>query len=225
MAADAAEMAALVQARHPDAKLVLMGESMGGAVLMKLAASERAPKDALWVFSAPAVWGRAKMNPFLQAALWAANTFVPWMYVSRPPPTVKIVPSDNREALIALSEDPLTIKQTRVGTTAGLVRLMDEALAAAGRFRGAGLFLYGAHDDLVPKPATRAAWEALPRGPAVKRAYYANGYHLLLRDLERRLPAGDIVAWVRHPPGVLPSGAEAAAARWLAGTEETASRS
>jgi hypothetical protein len=46
-------------------------------------------------------------------------------------------------------------------------------------------------------------------------AYYPDGYHLLLRDLDRARPIGDIVAWLRDPSAALPSGADRAAEAWL----------
>ncbi|OJY65920.1 MAG: hypothetical protein BGP12_18810 [Rhodospirillales bacterium 70-18] len=214
---DAAEMARLLRRRHPGAKLVLMGESMGGAVLMRLATTARAPAGAAYVLVAPAVWGRAWMNLFLRVGLWAAATFVPGLTAARPPPPLRILASDNREALIALGRNPLTIKDTRFDTIRGLVDLMDLAQAAAPRFTAPGLFMYGGHDQLIPPDATRAMWRHLPPGPA-RRAFYPAGYHMLLRDLERAVPIGDIIAWIANPAAPLPSGAEAAAAAWLHGT-------
>jgi hypothetical protein len=48
------------------------------------------------------------------------------------------------------------------------------------------------------------------------RAYYPAGYHLLLRDVERTTPIDDILAWILRPGDPLPSGADRAAAAWLA---------
>ena len=44
-----------------------MGESMGAAVLMVLAANPAPPPVDGYVLIAPAVWGRAEMNVFLRA--------------------------------------------------------------------------------------------------------------------------------------------------------------
>ena len=44
-----------------------------------------------------------------------------------------ITPTDNMAALRRMSRDPLTIRETRVDTSRGLVDLMDDALAAASR--------------------------------------------------------------------------------------------
>ena len=65
LVADAAEMAWQVRALHPGVKLVLMGESMGAAVLMVLATGALAPPDVAYALIAPAVWGRAQMNPLI----------------------------------------------------------------------------------------------------------------------------------------------------------------
>ena len=221
LADDAATMAGLLRQLHPGTRLVLMGESMGGAVLMHLAtragvSAPGAPKVDGYVLLAPAVWGRAAMNLFMQGGLWLAATLVPGMTVSRPPPGVRIVPSDNNDALRRLSRNKLTIKATRLDTLRGLVDLMDTALAAARLFGGVpALFLYGARDTIIPPAATRATWSALPHGPT-RRAFYLNGYHLLARDLGRAAPIDDIVAWLRDPMAALPSGGERAAAAWLA---------
>ena len=46
-------------------------------------------------------------------------------------------------------------------------------------------------------------------------AWYANGYHMLLRDLDGAVVAGDIAAWIREHDGTLPSGADVYAANVL----------
>jgi alpha-beta hydrolase superfamily lysophospholipase len=213
MADDARQMAALLRARYPHTRLVLMGESMGAAVLMVLAAEQNPPPVDGYVLIAPAVWGRAEMNPFLRAGLWLFSNTVPSMTATGGG-IVHVTASDNFEAIRRLSDDPLTIHATRWDTIRGLVDLMDSALAAAPRFHGPALFLYGGHDELIPKKATAATWRALPSG--VRQAYYPADYHLLMRDHERITPIEDTVAWILHPAAPLPSGADRTAAAWLA---------
>jgi acylglycerol lipase len=212
---DASEMVAILRRRHPDTRIVLMGESMGGAVLMRLATGPNAPSVFGYVLVAPAVWGRIQMNIFERGGLWLAATFTPGMELSRAPPPIKIRASDNIDALIRLSRDPLTVRSTRMDTLYGLVDLMDAALAAAPNFRAPGLFMYGAHDELVPKDATVATWRALPPG-VHQLGYYPNGWHLLMRDIDRADPIGDAIAWIQNPNlQRLPSGADELAQRWL----------
>jgi alpha-beta hydrolase superfamily lysophospholipase len=209
---DARAMIKLLRQRYPKTKLFLMGESMGAAVLLILGAEPDPPPVDGYVLIAPAVWGRAEMNPFLRVGLWLFASLVPGMTVTGQG-FVKITASDNRTAIHRLSDDPLTIHETRWDAIRGLVNLMDDALAAAPYFHQPALFLYGGHDQLIPDKATAATWRALPTEPA--RAFYPAGYHLMLRDHERITPIEDIIAWLRRTRAPLPSGADRAAAAWL----------
>jgi acylglycerol lipase len=211
LVSDARDMSLELRARYPRSKLILMGESMGAAVLMCLGAEPDAPPVDGYVLVAPAVWGRAEMNVVLRATLWAAAGLMPGVELSGAP--VKVKASDNREALMRLGRDPLTLRRTRIDAIKGLVDLMDAALAAAPHFHGRGLFLYGGKDELVPDRATAATWREL--AGTERRAFYPGGYHLLLRDLDRARPLGDLIAWIRDPSAPLPSGAEPAAGTWL----------
>jgi acylglycerol lipase len=199
----------------------MLGESMGGAVLMALASAPDAPPVAGYVLVAPAVWSRSQMNLVLRGSLWLTYRVAPGMQLSAGP--VRVKASDNREALIRLGEDPRTLLRTRVAAVKGLVDLMSDAAAVAGRFRAPALFLYGAHDELVPKRATAAVWrQVAAHDPRARLAYYPEGYHLLLRDMGRAAPTADVIAWLKQASGPLPSGAEAAARGWLAGQPRAA---
>jgi acylglycerol lipase len=216
MVTDARAMTLTVRERFPTARLYLAGESMGGAVVMALAASPEAPPVDGYVLSAPAVWGRSEMNLLLRSTLWLADHTVPAMTLSGRGAGVR--PTDNMAAWRRLSEDPLTLRETRVDSVKGLVDLMDAALTGAGHIRQPALFLYGGHDELVPQPAMAAAWRAAQASgtPREVFAYYPNGYHLLERDHEGAEVTRDIASWLLDPSAPLPSGAEARATNWLA---------
>lgn len=213
---DAREMAVQLRARYPEARLVLMGESMGGAILLALGGQPNPPPVDAYVLLAPAVWGRAEMNVFLRSSLWLASTLAPGYALTAANSPVKVLATDNRAALIRLSTDRLTLGSTRFDTLRGLVNLMDDALAAAPHFHPGvpALFLYGGKDQLVPPRATAATWRLLP--PGQTEAFYPDGYHLLPRDLDRAQPIGDIIAWLAAPQAPLPSGAASRATAWLA---------
>ena len=215
LADDAGAMLRLLRARYPGVPLFAMGESMGGAVLMTLAARADAPVVDGWVLLAPAVWGRRQMGAMLSSGLWLVSGLLPGLSVTGAEVPLRVVASDNREALIRLSRDPLTIRRTRFDAIRGLTDLMDQAQAAAPLVRGRVLYLYGARDTLVPEEATARAWSRMPKG--VRFAFYPGGYHLLLRDLGRAAPTGDILAWLGGEEGWLPSGADLAASAWRAG--------
>ncbi len=212
MVADADAMARGLRRRFPAAKLFVMGISMGGAVVMDLAASAAPPPVDGYIMLSPAVWGRAEQGMVLSGALWLADGMLPRYEItgSEVPRTVHA--SDNRAALVRLGEDPLTLLTTRVSSLAGLVDLMDSAQTAAPHVRGPAFIAYGGHDELVPPDAMAKAWATLP--PTVRRAFYPNGYHLLLSDRERQLVIDDLVGWMQSPGALLPSGADIAAGVW-----------
>jgi alpha-beta hydrolase superfamily lysophospholipase len=211
LVADAATLAAQLR---PETKgrLVLLGESMGGAVIMVLAARAPLTADA-YVVTSPAVWGRAQMPPSYAAALWAARQIAPgWRLTGKEIP-LDIAASDNREALIRFGGNPLTLRGVTVAMLNGLVNLMDAAQDAAPTLPDTTtLILNGRRDQVVPTEAASVAWSKLP--PGLRRGLYLNGYHLLLRDLGRALVEADILAWLRNPDAWLPSGADVNAAAW-----------
>jgi dienelactone hydrolase len=83
-----------------------------------------------------------------------------------------------------------------------------------GQLHGPVLILNGRRDQLVPPAATATAWDRLPA--SVRRGFYPDGYHLLLRDRDRALVEADILAWLCDPDQYLPSGADVAASAWRA---------
>jgi len=215
---DVATASRLLHARHPGVPLYLLGESMGGAVVIAAvtgAAGTPPPEADGIILTAPAVWGRGTMNVFERAALWTGDALFPGMTLTGR--GLKIKPSDNVEMLRGLSRDPLVIKETRVDTIKGLVDLMDTALAAAPKVTAPMLLLAGDRDEVVPPGATRTWIEHLPYQSRLTRriALYAEGYHMLLRDLEAPLVLRDIAGWIADRGAPLPSGADRRASEQL----------
>ena len=97
------------------------------------------------------------------------------------------------------------IFDTRIDVVYGLVDLMQKASIRIGQVSAPILYLYGAHDNFVPKRASLRAVRRLK--PADRSAYYVDGWHLLLRDLHGDFVRGDILAYARSTEAVLPSGA------------------
>jgi acylglycerol lipase len=212
LADDLAAVSRLVRARHPGKQLYLMGESMGAAVVAVAMTGEtgtpRPEADGL-ILAAPAVWGRQTMGLIERGALAVGMRLLPGATVSGRG-ILRITPSDNNEMLRALSRDPLVIKETRIDAIYGLVDLMDAAFASAGRLDMPLLYLYGERDEIVPKLPTELMIAHLP--PAARAhqriAWYANGYHMLLRDLDSAVVVGDIASWIAARSAPLPSGAD-----------------
>jgi acylglycerol lipase len=215
MRKDLKEAAHLIAERNPDLPFYILGESMGGAVVMSAAADGDPPAAKGLILVAPAIWGRQSMGPVASGALWFFAHTMPWYTVTGE--GLHIQPSDNRAMLEKLFRDPLVIKATRIDTIYGLVGLMDSAWAAAPRMPAGSLVLYGEHEQVLDDDAVAATLRRLPRGRDAPRvALYAHGYHMLLRDLNGNLVNRDIAEWILDPKAPLPSGADALAQKILA---------
>ncbi len=192
--------------RHPGVPLYILGESMGGAVAIVAMTSKHPPSSDGLILSSPAVWGRSTM-PWYQSSLLdiMAHT-APWLSLTGE--GLKIMASDNIDMLRQLGRDPLVIKSTRIDAMYGLADLMDAALDKASQIKTPTLVLYGERDQVVPREPVARMLEKMPRPPQTQVAFYENGYHLLLRDLQAEKPWNDIIAWMENRNAPLPSGAD-----------------
>jgi alpha-beta hydrolase superfamily lysophospholipase len=209
MGDDLSTLARLLAERHPGKPIYVLGESMGGAVTLLADIDGKLPGISGVILSAPAVWGRSTMGFFPRNGLWLSGRLFPWFEVTGEGLNIK--PSDNLAMLRELGRDRLVIKRTRIGTIYGLVDIMDQALAEAGKGATPTLFLYGTKDEIIPPvPTCRALQQFKNRHTGPWRlAVYRDGYHMLLRDLAGERVWRDILTWIRDPAAALPSGNEA----------------
>lgn len=210
----------LLKQRYPKRPVYLLGESMGGAVI--IAAMSKAPIPDIngIILAAPALWARSTMPWYQSSLLWTLSHSMPWLTLSGR--GIKITPSDNIDMLRALGSDPWVIKKTRVDALHGLTDLMDSAYASASLLQGNTLVLYGEKDEIIPKKATYDFLQQflVTRSADKKVAFYQQGYHMLLRDLQATIAWQDIAAWIDSSAKQLPSGADNRAQQvlveWLA---------
>jgi alpha-beta hydrolase superfamily lysophospholipase len=82
---------------------------------------------------------------------------------------------------------------------------MERAWKRTGAVRVPVLYLYGNHDQVIPK---RPSYQAAARlKPGDRTAFYADGWHLLIRDKQRQNVISDVAAFIRDDHAPLPSGA------------------
>lgn len=194
----------LLSQAHPDARIFVAGESMGGAVILTAAATG----DQSWqdqvsgaILFAPAVWARSTQPWYQRWLLWlAVHTFPGWTPTGE---GLGVQATDNIEALRAMGRDEYVIKATRIDTLFGLTNLMDAALDAGKNIPLKTLVLYGDKDEVIPMTPT---CELLGGMLAAKRAidfiHYPNGYHMLTRDLQAETVFMDSILWMNgqnHP--------------------------
>lgn len=206
MAQDARDGLAALHARWPDTRLILMGESMGGAVAVTAMTGGKAlPVDGV-ILSAPGVLGRKALPWSARAALAVMGRVAPGLSMGGR--SLNLWPSENHPMLAALAQDPLVLKGARVEALYGATDLMDLALERLPTLRGPVLWLYGAHDEIVPAEATLTAARTLDRAQGQRFVLYPDGWHMLTRDRAAEVVLRDIGRWVLDPQPPLPSGLE-----------------
>ncbi|MEQ1620253.1 MAG: lysophospholipase [Methylococcales bacterium] len=197
----------LLKDRHPELPIYLVGESMGGAVILSSLAQSPMLEISGVILAAPALWARSTMPWYQTALLWTLAHTAPWLTLTGE--SVKILPSDNIPMLQAMYKDPWVIKGTRVEAIYGLSDLMDQAFASSSFLHGKVLMLYGEKDQVIPKQPTYAFLQQLfQSGSDNTVAFYPQGYHMLLRDLQAQTVWQDIKVWIDTRQHHLPSGAE-----------------
>lgn len=205
MSEDLRVFVTLIKARHPGVPVVVVGESMGGAVAICAFASDRPPAADRLLLLAPAVWGWSSQPLPYKTVLWITARVSPGQQI-KPPGwlTNTIHPSDNTEEMIAMGRDRLMIWGARPDTISGLVDLMEAAWKEIGAVRVPVAYFYGANDQVIPEAPSRQAAARLK--PGDKTAFYAKGYHLLIRDHQRQTVIGDAASFILDPDAPLPSG-------------------
>ncbi len=104
-----------------------------------------------------------------------------------------------------MGRDPLMIWGARPDALYGLVTTMEHGWREIGEVKAPTLYLLGAKDQIIPKKPALQAAHRLP--PGDRTAYYAQGWHLLMRDKQANNVWADVAAFVRDPAAPLPSGA------------------
>lgn len=180
---DLSTVSRLVRSRHPQTPVILMGHSMGGAVVVAALGEGRVEADKT-ILLAPALWGGPNLNVFLRSLAFGAAAILPdkrWTGDG----IVRIQASDNIEMLRSLGRDPLYVSPPSSREFVGLIRLMDRAYNAAENVRTPVLVVYGAKDQVVPEDPVRKGFDRMPAKKRFEKI--DSGWHMLLRDLESRV--------------------------------------
>ena len=202
--ADIREVAKQLRRDHPHLPLIVIGESMGGALVLR--ASNEAPgleADRI-VLKAPAIWGAETMPWYQRASLSWFNAVAPNLtFTGRGLQTLGIKPTDDPEVSRDLSRDPLFIKETRVSSLYGVTQLMGQALHHPLSFPMPTLVLYGLNDKIIPPKPTCYWLRRLDRASVklpehLNFIIYPEGWHMLTRQLQAKQVIRDIADWVNQ---------------------------
>ncbi len=199
---DLRQFVEVLHKQYPQSPIYLLGESMGGAVVISAVADPSFPKVDGIILSAPALWGSEAMNFVFRGTLWMAAHTMPYTQFSGS--DLKILATNNIPMLRKMSMDPSIIKKTRVDAVYGVVQLMGSAYDKIPFVNTPVLLLYGAKDQVIPRGPIQTALTRF--GNEVDYAYYPAGYHMLLRDLQAEEVMQDVLSWIEDPSEELPSG-------------------
>ena len=188
--------------KYPKKKIILLGESMGGAIVTSLMTNDRElPIDGA-VLVAPAMWNFSESNFFKSLFMSLVSKLFPNLKVSSKG-WVEVQASDNQEVLKELSKDKYFIHHPNLKSLNGIIELMDESYKDAKKF-----FSQPSYNTLVVIPIKD---EIVPRKPLIElleatkiKSYdfssnfliFESNYHMILRDIKGDNVTEEIKKWI-----------------------------
>ena len=157
-----------------DLPVYVMGESMGGGVALAAAGSGMLPDVDGLILAAPAVREDVTFRYSYNAFLWTAAHILPEVTVHND--RGNALHTD--QAYRRLSSDPRIVRDVRIDTYWGLIRLTDMASDLAPQVRLPVLLMHGGQDRVVARKSIRALAGHLGDLAAIK--YWDEAPHELL---------------------------------------------
>ena len=187
----------------PKKKIFLLGESMGGAIVIStLVRNEDLQIDGV-ILVAPAIWNFSEMNPVKKIFLTTLSTLLPNLKLDGGD-FIKVKACNNVEVLKALAKDKYFIHKPNLKSLNGIVDLMDESYKDTEKFLNQipyrTLIMLPLKDEIVPrKPLTKIL---IDKKDSIKDdltlATFKNNYHMLLRDLESETISKFLADWIHN---------------------------
>jgi alpha-beta hydrolase superfamily lysophospholipase len=192
----------LVRERHPDAKVVWFGESMGALIAAHAwheAPHGTPPCDGL-VLSSPIVRFRDDIPAWTPALVQIAASTLPLARVSLETlsggqdvrMTQKSVHGDQAK------KNPYHVEQYTLRLIGTLSRLIDGMNQCAAGFQSPVLVLHADLDYFNNDSDVRGFVARIPASTPVTYRNYSNAYHLLMYDDRRETVFRDVARWVNR---------------------------
>lgn len=196
MIADLRAGIAAARAKHPGLPVFALGHSMGAGVILAAEADAPLGADGL-ILAAPGVWGGAALPVPYRLSANIAAAFAPGKTLTGERAGRQA--TDNIEILREMFADPLVIKETRLDSVVGVIRVMGSGYAAAKNVDGNILFLMGERDEIIPLKAMEKTAMRLSGDVTFRR--YPDGWHMLFRDLQAPVVWRDVADWITKTNG------------------------
>ncbi|MDP3939450.1 MAG: lysophospholipase [Deltaproteobacteria bacterium] len=182
----------VVRARRPGEKIVVVGHSMGGLIVLRWAAF-RAPRVAALVSSGAALVPGASVSRMKIAAARILSRISPKLSM---PNEVNPADLSHDQAVVkAYEQDPLVIRKITARLGFEIIRSMGETLSAAGRVQIPILLLHGADDALVDSTGTRKFFETT-QAPDKRLHLYPGFLHEIFNENGKEKVFQDMEAWL-----------------------------
>ncbi len=192
----------LVRERHPDAKVVWFGESMGALIAAhawRESPEDDPPCDAL-VFSSPIVRFRDDIPAWTPALVRIAATTLPLARISLE--TLAgghdVQMTQTSEHLDQAKTNSYHVEQHTLRLLGALTRHIDGMNSCAESFRVPVLVLHGGEDFFNSDPDVRGFVARIPEEVSTTYRNYPDAYHLLMYDEERDAIFRDVERWLNR---------------------------
>lgn len=190
----------LVKERHPDAKIIWYGESMGALIAthaIHAAPEGKPPCDGL-VLSSPIVRFKNDIEPWKIALVQVAATTLPLARVSldtlAPPQDVQM--TQQSKHLEQAQTNSYHVEKHTLRLLGTLGRLIDGMNYCAAEIKVPVLVLHGGKDFFNDDSDMRGFIARLPNGVPKTYKNYPDAFHLLMYDEERNKIFRDIERWL-----------------------------
>lgn len=177
---------------YPDLQRIVLGHSMGGAIVFSYGADHPAGYD-LMVLSGPAVAAQADVSPVLAFVGKTLASIAP----SIPVTTLDTnAISRDPEVVAAYHADPLVWHgKVPAGIAGALIRVGETMPQRAHAITAPLLVVHGGQDKLVPAPGSERLVECVG-SQDVHRKVYPELYHEVFNEPERDRVLDDVAAWI-----------------------------
>lgn len=177
---------------HPGLPRVVLGHSMGGAIVFSYAV-DRPDDYQLMVLSGPAVDMVDTVSPLLAFVAKALGAVAPGLPVEKLDSSLV---SRDPAVVAAYDADPL-VHHGRVpaGVARALIKVGETMPSRAPALTAPLLVVHGADDGLVPAAGSKRLVGCVGSGD-VRLTVYPGLYHEVFNEPEHALVLDDVVAWI-----------------------------
>lgn len=203
---DLTKFTAMVRAKHPGARVVWFGESMGALIVshtyqQAVAAGQPAPCDAI-VLSSPVVKFREDFPQWKKDLVRSAAEVAPTARVS-----LETIAGGQQ---VQMTHDTVHSEQAETNAwhidrhtlrlLVALSELIDGMPACARNFEVPTLVLHGGKDFFSSAADVEAFYGNIPKEAGRDRKFYPDSYHLLMYDERKEKVIGDVEGWLKRLP-------------------------